>query len=171
MAAPKTPKLAAIRAARDDDGPGLIALIGACFAEYPGCILDVDGEMPELRGIASAYAAEQGRFLVAERAGLLVASVGWAPAAAGAGIELRKLYVARSARRQGLAGRLCERVEDAARERSDAFVELWSDTRFGDAHRLYESRDYQRGEQQRELHDRSFSVEYHYRLALAPAPV
>ena len=168
MAAPETLQ---IRPARDEDGPGLIALIGACFSEYPGCVLDVDGEMPELRGIVSAYAAEQGAFLVAERDGLIVASVGWTPAPAGPGIELRKLYVARSARRQGLAGRLCERVEGAARERLAIFLELWSDTRFGDAHRLYESRGYRRSVQQRELHDRSLSVEYHYRLALAPAPV
>ena len=38
-----------IRDARDDDEPGLIALIAGVFAEYPGCVMDVDGELPELR--------------------------------------------------------------------------------------------------------------------------
>ena len=75
MAAPR------IRPARDDDGPGLIALIGACFAEYPGCVLDVDGEIPDLRGVASAYAADGGAFWVAERDNLVVGSVGWTPVA------------------------------------------------------------------------------------------
>jgi len=43
----------AIRVARDDDEAGLVALIGGCFAEYPGCLLDVDGEIPELRAVAT----------------------------------------------------------------------------------------------------------------------
>ena len=163
MAAPR------IRPARDDDAPGLIALIGACFAEYPGCVLDVDGEMPELRGIASAYAVGGGAFFVADQGGLVVGSIGWTPVAGG--VELKKLYVARSARQRGLAGRFCELVEAAARERSAACVELWSDTRFGDAHRLYERRGYRRSEGLRELKDRSQSLEYHYRLTLAPTPV
>ena len=58
-----------IRAARDADADELIALIGAVFDEYPGCVLDVDGEMPELRAIASAFNAASGRFWVAEQAG------------------------------------------------------------------------------------------------------
>ena len=33
-----------LRPARDGDAAGFIALIGACWAEYPGCVLDVDGE-------------------------------------------------------------------------------------------------------------------------------
>lgn len=32
----------ALRDAADGDGPGLIALIGGCFADYPGCVLAVD---------------------------------------------------------------------------------------------------------------------------------
>jgi putative acetyltransferase len=45
-------------------------------------------------------------------------------------------------------------------------IELWSDTRFLDAHRLYEKRGYVRGPKTRELHDKSKSVEYYYRKAL-----
>jgi putative acetyltransferase len=45
-------------------------------------------------------------------------------------------------------------------------VELWSDTRFEDAHRLYEGRGYRRGDELRELHDLSGSVEYYYRRSL-----
>ena len=38
-----------IRPGRDSDADGFIALIGACWESYPGIVLDVDGEMPELR--------------------------------------------------------------------------------------------------------------------------
>jgi putative acetyltransferase len=92
--------------------------------------------------------------------------VGFTPAHAAGGIELRKLYVAKDARRIGLGNRLCELIESEAQRRAAAFVELWSDTRFLDAHRLYEKRGYVRGPQTRELHDISSSVEYFYRKDL-----
>ena len=38
-----------LRAVVDGDSAGLIRLIAAVFAEYPGCVLDVDREEPELR--------------------------------------------------------------------------------------------------------------------------
>lgn len=152
-----------VRAARDDDAAGLIALIGAVFDEYPGCILDVDGEMPELGRIASAFGELGGQFWVAESPGArIVGSVGWVPAADPSGIELRKLYVARSERESGLGSRLCERVEAAARERGARFIELWSDTRFETAHRFYERRGWVRGPTTRALHDRSATVEYYF---------
>ena len=137
-----------IRSARDDDAAGLIELIGGVFAEYPGCVLDVDGEIPELRSIASTFAALGGRFWIAEREGPVVGSIGFSPAE-GDGIELRKLYVHRTARRRGLGAALCEEVERAARERGASFVELWSDTRFTDAHRFYAKRGYVRGPETR----------------------
>ena len=156
-----------IRAARDGDGEQLITLIGACFAEYPGCVLDVDGEMPELRAIATWFAAQRGRFWVAERARRVVGSVGIVPATDGRGAELRKLYVASTVRRSGLGTRLCELVEAEARRCGARVVELWSDTRFANAHRLYERLGYLRGRETRALHDLSQTVEYYFRKALA----
>ncbi|MFN4087977.1 MAG: GNAT family N-acetyltransferase [Alphaproteobacteria bacterium] len=153
-----------IRPARDEDAEGLIALIGACWAEYDGCILDVDGEVPELRAIASYFGGNGGRFWIGEAAGRLVASVGFLPS--GAGLELCKLYVDRSQRRSGLGRRLVGLVETVAVERRLPFVELWSDTRFGDAHRLYERLGYER-RATRAVDDISRTVEYHYRKTLA----
>ena len=153
-----------LRDARDDDAPRLIELIGAIWDEYPGCVMDVDGEVPELWRIASAHAELGGEFWVAEREARIVGCVGWVPAGE-CGVELRKLYVAASARRTGLGAALCERVERAAGGAD--FVELWSDTRFEDAHRLYERRGYRRGPHTRELHDLSSTVEYYYRLDLS----
>jgi putative acetyltransferase len=114
-----------VRDARDADAEGLIELIGAVFAEYPGCVLDVDGEIPELRAIRTAFEGWGGRFWVAELEGRIVGSVGLVPAQAGRGAELRKLYVACECRRSGLGGALCARVEQEARARGAHFVELW----------------------------------------------
>jgi len=154
-----------IRDARDDDGDALIELIGSVFAEYPGCVLDVDGELPELRAIATAFAEWNGRFWIATLAGQVVGCIGLSVADADCA-ELRKLYVARHARRAGLGNRLCDLVEQDAARRRARFVGLWTDTRFVDAHRLYERRGYVRGPDTRELHDLSNSVEYYYRKTL-----
>ena len=43
-----------LRAARDADGPAVIAVVAAIYAEYPGCILDVETELTELNAPASA---------------------------------------------------------------------------------------------------------------------
>mgnify|MGYP005809791857 FL=1 len=149
-----------IREARDSDADGLIALIGACWAEYDGCFLDVDGEVPELRAIASYFAGRGGRFWVAEQDGRVVASAGYLPSPVG--IELCKLYVDRSQRRRGLGRTLVEMVEAAAVAIGAAEVELWSDTRFLDAHRLYERCGYVRQVRTRSLADISNTVEYRY---------
>ena len=41
------------RSGQDSDGPGIIALIAACWAPYPGCVMDVHGECPDLLEHAS----------------------------------------------------------------------------------------------------------------------
>lgn len=152
----------AIRDARDDDAAGLIALIGATFAEYPGCVLELDHEMPQLKAIATAFADLGGRFWTAERDGVIVACGGLAPAHDPAGVELKHLYVAKAARRMGLGTALTRLVEEEAARRGAAFIELWSDTRFLDAHRLYEGLGYTRLPDTRELDDLSNSVEFHF---------
>ena len=77
-----------LREARDLDADALIELIGGVFAEYPGCVMDVDGELPELRRIASYFEEHAGRFWVAERDGRVVGCVGVSPATAPEGVEL-----------------------------------------------------------------------------------
>jgi len=154
-----------IRDARDADADGLIALIEACYSEYEGCVLDVDGEAPELQGIATAHAAQGGRFWVAESDGVVLGSVGIVPNGDGA-FELKKLYVTKEARRMGLGRRLLSLAEVEAMSRGARAIELWSDTRFADAHRLYDRQGYTLLPETRELHDKSASVEYHFRKEL-----
>ena len=56
-----------LRAGRDEDADGFISLIGDCWAEYPGNILDVDGELPELRALASYFSDAGGMLWAATR--------------------------------------------------------------------------------------------------------
>lgn len=151
-----------LRDARDDDAVELIALIRDSWAPYPGCIVDVDGEMPELRAIASRFAALGGRFWVAEGSERLVGSAGVLPASRPGGMEIHKLNVAPAARRHGVATRLIDLVEAEAQARGAAFLELHTDLRFTAAHRFYERRGYARQPGMRIIDDRSRSVEYYY---------
>jgi len=150
-----------IRSAHDGDSDGLIGLIATVFAEYPNCILDVDGEMPELRNPATAVRTADGRWWVAELDGAIVGSVSVSPAD-GREVELKRLYVAAAARRRGLGAHLVRLVESEASHREAPGIFLWTDTRFADAHRLYERLGYQRNPGTRALHDLSGTIEFRY---------
>ena len=125
-----------IRDMRDADGAALIALMERCWADYPGCVLDVEGDSPELWTPASYFTGLGGRGWVAEHGGVIVASIGFAPGSEPGIGELHRLYVDHSARRQGLAKRLVALVEDEARTWGAHTMELWSDIRFTFSHQL-----------------------------------
>ncbi len=150
-----------IRPVRDADSDGLITLIGGAFAEYPNVYLEVDGEMPELRNPATAIRTDDGSWWVAELEGVIVGSVAFAPVSTDEA-ELKRLYVAAAARRRGLGEHLCGLVEREASMRNVRNLFLWTDTRFADAHRLYQRLGYTRGPKTRALHDVSNTIEYYY---------
>jgi GNAT superfamily N-acetyltransferase len=152
-----------IRDGRDADSADLIALIGVVYAEYPGCILDVEREEKVLLAPATRLAEMGGRFWVAEDDRGIAGCAGFKCRPDHA--ELVKLYVAKRARGRGLGTRLIDTVETAV---SPAFarIELWTDSRFADAHRLYERLGYRRSPHPRVLDDLSRSTEFHYAKAL-----
>ena len=158
----RTPE-ARLRAARDEDSAGIIALIAACYAEYPPNVLDVDGEEPGLRTPATSFE----RFWVVEDAnGGIVGSVAAQSAAPGV-MELKKFYVAAAVRGAGWGRRLAEQVEAHARACGCHTLELWSDTRFLLGHRVYEALGYRRSGRARDLHDLSQTTEWHFSMPLA----
>ncbi len=159
---------AVLRPGRDDDAAGIIDLIGACWAEYPGCVMDLDGEVPELRALASYCAGRGGAMWVAEAAGQVGGLVCTWPLSDGplgdGAWELAKMYVARDWRGGdgGVARQLARIAEDHARAAGATRLMLWSDTRFDRAHRFYEKCGFVRHGPIRALNDKSHSIEFAY---------
>ncbi len=151
-----------IRPAAPADTPAIHALIGGIFAEY-GYTLDLEREDPHLQAPGPYFRAAQGEFWVACRESRLAGTV--AAARHADVLELKSLYVDPGQRRAGLGRRLCEQVLAFARAAGCGRVELWSDTLFIDAHRLYERLGFMR-DGQREQHLTNRFSEYHYTLVL-----
>ena len=148
--------MAELRDARDTDSAGVIALIARIFAEYPGCVLDVDLEEPELRAPATLY----DRFWVLEQGGAIL---GCSACAIGEEVvEMKKIYLDQRLRGQGWGRRLIERVEQEARQCGAQRIEAWSDTRFETAHTVYRRLGYRQGEKTRFLHDLSRTEEFFF---------
>jgi GNAT superfamily N-acetyltransferase len=153
----------AIRPGRDGDAEGFIALIGAAWAEYPGCVLDLDGEVPELRALATHFDKADGALWAAERGGAVVGMIGTRPLPEpGSAWEICRLYLAAGQRGTGLAQRLLRLAEDHARAQGAARLVLWTDTRFDRAHRFYEKQGYVRQGAIRALGDSSNTLEFRY---------
>lgn len=160
--------LPGLRPVRDDDAVALHTLVAGCFAEYEGAVLELDGLDAWMLRPATNL-AEKGAVLWVLPAGPGLAAVGgWQPSAAG--IELKTLYVGAPWRRRGFAVALAGLVERAARDRGVRTVELWTDTRFHDAHRLYARLGYTKTAETRDLHDRSRTTELHFVKTLRTRP-
>lgn len=150
-----------IRPGRDSDAEGFIALISACWSEYPGCILDVDGELPELRAQASYYARQSGALWAAELEGRVTGMVATRPMGDGAW-EICRMYLDAGARGAGLGQALLGTAEAHARAQGATRLVLWTDTRFHRAHAFYEKQSYLRSGAIRVLDDISHSLEFRY---------
>ncbi len=160
----------AIRPVRDDDAQDLYGLLTLCFSEFPGCFTDPHGDLPDLRAPATHIAKKPGgAFWVVEdgrgRVGACVCVDFPEPGTA----ELHRLYVRPDLRRRGLGARLVRLVESHAQAAGAGRVILWSDTRFTDAHRLYERLGYLRAPGTRDLGDVSNSVEYFFEKRIGAA--
>ncbi len=155
-----------LRAGRDDDAGGFIDLIAGCWAEYPGCLMDVDGENPELRHLARYFAAAGGALWAAELDGVVRGMVAVRPLPDGAW-ELCRMYVSAAARGSGVSGRLLQMATEHARDHGGDRLMLWSDTRFERAHRFYERNGFVREGGIRPLFDISNSLEFGYAKPIA----
>jgi GNAT superfamily N-acetyltransferase len=124
-----------IRPATRDDAPGVIALIGRVFVEYRW-IYDPRTEVPDLLAFDAHYSAPHGAFWVVLDGSRVVGSVGVDRRRAGVA-ELHRLYLDADRRGRGLGEALVGRVLDWCRAQAIPRLELWSDTRFEHAHRLY----------------------------------
>ena len=140
----------------DGDSAGLIRLIGDVYAEYPGCVLDLEREDLALLSPEGVFDG----WWILDREGEVVGCC--ALGLGGDTAELKKLYLRPEMRGRGLARRLVDVVEARAREAGATVIELWTDTRFQDAHGFYDHLGYARTGRTRDLHDLSNTTEYHF---------
>ncbi|MFO7777948.1 MAG: putative glycolipid-binding domain-containing protein [Nitriliruptoraceae bacterium] len=155
-----------LRAVRDEDADGLIALVGAAYAEHDGCVLDLPGVDADLTAPATTAAASGGRWWVLEREGAIVGSVAAGPVDEHGVLELKRWYLVAQLRGRGLGSRLVARVETHAAALGASTIELWSDSRFEVAHQRYTHLGYHDTGQRRDLHDPSETTEFHFRKAI-----
>lgn len=151
-----------IRPGLDSDEAGFIRLIGDAWSEYPNCILDVDGEVPELRALSTYFTKAGGALWVAEQEGRVVGMVATRPLGSDRAWEICKMYVEKGQRGTGLAHRLLGGAENHAIQQGAERIVLWTDTRFDAAHRFYEKRSFVRSGSIRILDDISKSLEFRY---------
>lgn len=143
-----------VRRATNQDVPGIVATVRECFDEY-GFSWEEDGYCSDLYDPETHYIALGNDFWVAVEGEMVVATVAlehFPPVpgafgsttlvegmvrASGVDCSLERLYVKPSHRKQGLGLRLTQLVVDTAIERGRTALEIWSDKKLVDAHRLY----------------------------------
>ena len=132
----------AVRPAGRADAPGVIELIGRVYLEY-GFVYVPEVEVPDLLRFDQHYAAPRGAFFVVREDNVVVGSVGVARLDGGSA-ELHRLYLDSRLRGRGTGRALVEAVLEWCRTQNIPRLILWSDTRFDQAHRLYERMGFQR---------------------------
>ncbi|WP_158745089.1 GNAT family N-acetyltransferase [Acidisphaera sp. L21] len=154
-----------IRAGRDDDADGYIALIGDCWREYPGVVVEVEAEVPEIRTLATFMADHGGALWTAERSGRVVGMTASYPG--DDGWVLSRVYLDATQRGTGVGQSLLRLAEDHARAAGAARMSLWSDVLFTRAHSFYEKHGYVRRGGLRALNDLSNTIEAGFTKPLA----
>jgi putative acetyltransferase len=142
-----------IRQARNCDVAAIVRVVKAVYDEY-GFTWDAEEYHADLYDPEAHYDAKGDQFFVAEDS-IIQGVVGLCfhetlPGAqgdtvvyegkiraAGSDCSLERLYVHPAARRRGIGEALTRHVIDRAKAAGKSAMELWSDKRFGDAHRLY----------------------------------
>ena len=146
---------AVVRLAAAQDSAAVAAVVRGIYANL-GFAWEEDGAQADLYDIGAYYLDRGDRLWVAELGRAVVGVIGlrrFAPLPgeigqtvvvdnrvrlAGCDAALARLYVAASARRRGIGTALLTTAVGEARQRGRQAVELWSDKRFGAAHRLYQ---------------------------------
>ena len=131
-----------VRPAGSADARGVVELIGRVYLEY-GFVYVPEVEVPDLFRFDQHYAAPRGAFFVVHEDDVVVGSVGVERLDDGSA-ELHRLYLDARLRSRGTGRALVEAVLEWCRTQNIPRLILWSDTRFDQAHRLYERMGFQR---------------------------
>ena len=142
----------------------VMALIHRVFDEY-GFIWDPEEEFWDLLAEEFPYLEPRGALWVGRDAeGVVVGSIA-AELVGGDAVELHRLYLDAQLRGAGQGRRLMLTALEWAREAGCERAVLWSDTRFAEAHRLYDRLGFVRSGE-RELEDVNETREFCFELGL-----
>ena len=148
------------------EAPAVIELIHRVFDEYD-FIWEPEEEFWDLLGEEFPYQEPRGALWVArDAAGRIVGSIA-AERIDAATVEFHRLYLDARLRGAGHGRRLMLEAIAWARRAGCRDVVLWSDTRFDDAHRLYERLGFRRSGE-RALDDVNATVEFRYERRVDP---
>ena len=125
-----------IRAYRASDRDAVVAIVRDVLTEY-GFEANVGGVERDLADVAAGYGGARAGFWIAELEGAIAGTVAVRPKSA-ATCELKRLYVAKTARGRGLGRALYAHAEAFARAAGYERIWLDSSRRFVEARRLYE---------------------------------
>lgn len=123
------------RRATRGDSPAALQLVDRALREYGLYAVPEAGDI-DLTDLEQHYDARGGCFELIEAGEEVIGVVGWRPAGGGV-MELKKLYLASSARGLGLGRRAVERVIAAARAAGARAIVLETATRLTEANALY----------------------------------
>jgi GNAT superfamily N-acetyltransferase len=123
------------RRATRGDSAAAMQLVDRALRDY-GLYAVPDAGDIDLTDLEQHYDARGGCFELIEAGSEVIGVVGWRPAGDGV-IELKKLYLASSARGHGLGRRAIERVIAAARAAGARAIVLETATRLTEANALY----------------------------------
>jgi GNAT superfamily N-acetyltransferase/uncharacterized membrane protein len=131
-----------VSTASSADALGVVELIGRVYREYDFVYVP-EVEVPDLFRFDQHYVPPRGAFFVVRERGVVVGSAGVERLPDGSA-ELHRLYLDGHLRGRGTGRALVEAVLDWCRDQKIQRLILWSDTRFDQAHRLYERMGFQR---------------------------
>jgi GNAT superfamily N-acetyltransferase len=143
-----------IRRATNGDVPEVVRVIRTVYDEFQ-FPWEADGYHADLYDLEGAYDRVGDAFFIAESDGVAVGTVAveYFPAipgavgetverdgyirVCGADCSLERLYVVPEVRRGGVGSAMIRYAMEEAKRNGGTIMELWSDKKFGDAHRLY----------------------------------
>lgn len=125
-----------IRLYEKGDEPAICAVIRTIFDEF-GFTWEDGGYNSDTEDVQAFYVDAGGAFWVMEVDGKVVGTGGYMPEGEGV-CELCRLYLAKEYRGRGLGRRFYEYIVERCREAGFVKMEIWSDVKLTDAHKLYE---------------------------------
>jgi len=148
-----------LRPAERSDIPVMSNIISTVFDEYGWTFVEID-ELPDFVFYEKHYSDPERAYLFAltDESGQVIGSIAMKNGCRGP--YLSRVYLRAEYRGLGLGKWMTNQVLEVAKSRGFNSAHLWTDTRFMDAHRMYERLGFRMTGELRSLHDVNRSFEF-----------